>query len=67
MKIRITLITGSTIDFEAPADFNLVGWAVSVRETGRFLVENCYVPHDKIVSVLRLDPEGKIEIKGVLQ
>ncbi len=67
MKVRITLITGGTVDFDAPPQFTLFGFVTSIRESGRFLVDNCYVPSDKIVSILIMDEGGKIEIKGVLQ
>lgn len=70
MKIRVTLLNGATIDFDATPDFNFVGWVMSIRETGRWLVDTVYVPHDQIVSALKLDESGKPlspKGEGVLQ
>ena len=70
MKVRVTLITGMQIDFDAPEDFNVGSFALSVRETGRWLMDTCYVPHDKIVSIIRVDQEGKPitpKVEGTLQ
>lgn len=65
MKVQITLITGQMVTFDEPPGFNLVAFATSIRESGRFLVDNCYIPADKIVSILRIDEAGKVDIRGL--
>ncbi len=70
MKIRVHLVNGHTIDFDAPEAFNLASFAISVRETGRWLDPNVYVPHEAIVAILRVDAEGQPatpKFEGVLQ
>jgi hypothetical protein len=58
MKIRITLTTGSWIDFDAPDDFNFMLWAGSIRESGRWLTPSIYVPHSSILTIFQVSPEG---------
>lgn len=65
MKIRVTLVNGATVDFDASSDFNFVSWMMSVRETGRWLMENIYIPEDQIAMVIRLDAKGKPEAPRV--
>jgi hypothetical protein len=68
MKIRLTLTNGSTMDFDAPEDFNFIAWISSIRETGRWLIPQVYVPHESFLSAVVLTDDGKpVDIKGTLQ
>lgn len=68
MKVKIVLINGSHIDFEAPEDFIFAQWAQSVRVMGGWWSDNIHVPYDRILfAAVDLGEGQSVKYQGVMQ
>lgn len=51
MKIRINLLDGSFVEFEAEPHFHFDSFCMSIRESGRWFNQSIYIPHHAIASI----------------
>lgn len=70
-KIRVHLINGLTLDCDVPDEIKFGGLCASIRDSGRWMDDNFYIPADKIAMIVRIDPITGVtmgpQIQGTMQ